>query len=131
MNLLDHQMKMAQSKRMLGRHIWGQFLKTTKFGRLMEQCELILQQFHAVIFRSVEGLTVRGCPRLMVDVSDVQYITSPAFDKWTRKNENADKYAEIRGRLSRLDIEAEGNYQRYHSIYITQTNITIYYLNFR
>jgi len=53
-------------------------------------------------------MTIRGCPRLIIDISDCQYIPSGAFEKWVRKCEDSDKYYQIRGRMQDLDVETQG-----------------------
>ena len=105
-------MKIIESKRVIGRHLMSQFCKQTAFGRLVEQLEYIIQQFHHVFFRGVEGMTVKGSPRLILDISDVTYNTSGAFEKWTRKCEENDRYVQIRSRMNDLDVECQGRLRK-------------------
>lgn len=114
MCLLGSQMKMMQSKRLIGRHLMSQFCKQTRFGRLVEQIEFIAQQYHNVFFRGIEGMSIKGTPRLILDLSDVTYTTSGAFEKWTRKTEESEKYLQIRGRMQSLDVECQGKVQILH-----------------
>ena len=106
--LMAEQIKMKESKRLIGRHIMSQFCKQTPFGKIVEQLEFAVQQFHNVFYRSCEGMTVRGTPRLILDISDCSYIPSGAFEKWTRKCEDSEKYFQIRGRMQDLDVECQG-----------------------
>ena len=58
MYLLGEQMKMIESKRLIGRHLLGQFCKQTNFGKIVEQLEYLLQQYHNVFFRSFPRKTI-------------------------------------------------------------------------
>ena len=108
MILLGEQMRLNETRRMIGRHLLGQFCKHTKFGRIVEQLEYLMQQYHNIFYRSFEGMTVRGCPRLILDISDVQYLTNGAFEKWTRKNPDSERYFATRGRMQDIDAEMQG-----------------------
>ena len=108
MYLLGEQMRLMESKRLIGRHLLGQFCKQTNFGKMVEQLEYLLQQYHNIFFRSFEGMTTRGAPRLILDISDVQYLTNGAYEKWTRKCSESEKYLSIRGRMQDLDSEMQG-----------------------
>ena len=108
MYIMGEQIRLMESKRLIGRHLMSQFCKQTKFGFLVEQLEYCIQQYHNVFYRSQEGMTIRGCPRLIIDISDCQYIPSGAFEKWVRKCEDSDKYYQIRGRMQDLDVETQG-----------------------
>ena len=118
MYLLGDQIKLMEAKRQIGRHLMSQFCKQTPFGPIVQQIEFLAQQFHNVFYRGTEGMTVRGAPRLILDISDCTYVPSGAYEKWTRKCDESDKYFSIRGRMQNLDVECQGMIQNEYNVYI-------------
>ena len=86
-----------------------QFAKCSKFGPILMQLELLVQQFHQIFFNGFEGITIRGTPKLCIDVSDVQYIVGGAFNKSMRKSADEEKYFGTRGRVKEEDAEVSGS----------------------
>ena len=72
------------------------------------QLEMLMQQFHQIFFNGFEGITIRGTPKLSIDVTDVQYIVGGAFNKAMRKSADEEKYFYARSRAKEEDSEATG-----------------------
>ena len=108
MAILGEQMRINESRKCLGRHLVAQFSKQTKFGPIISQLEFLMQQYHNLLFRAIPGITVKGAPRLILDCSECNYIFSGAHEKWSKKNEESDKYVSIRARMKDLDSEEQG-----------------------
>ena len=108
MGLMVDQMRQEKCRRMLEQQMMAQFIKCTKFGTLVRQLELIVQQFHHIFFNSFDGITVRGTPKISIDCSDVQYQVGGLFQKTMRKSADEDKYYAARARARDEDCEASG-----------------------
>ena len=110
MQLMIEQMRIISCRRILCQQLMTQFCRITKFGRLVEQLEMLIQQFHSAFYHGVGGISFRGLPRLVIDTSDVVYHCGGAFHKWQRKENGASgKYAATKSRIRDLDIEISGN----------------------
>ena len=109
MALMIEQMRIIHCRQILCQQLMTQFCRVTKFGRLVQQVEMLMQQFHSAFFHGVGGVTFRGLPKLVIDTSDVVYHCGGAFHKWQRKeNGNSGKYAAAKSRIRDLDIEVSG-----------------------
>ena len=108
MTLMIEQMRQEKCRRMLEQQMMAQFIKCTKFGTMMRQLELILQQFHQIFFNSFDGITIRGTPKISIDCSDVQYQVGGLFQKTMRKSPDEDKYYAARSRAREEDCDASG-----------------------
>ena len=109
MQLMLEQMRIIQCRKLLSQQLMTQFCKITKFGRLVQQVEMLIQQFHSAFYHGVGGISFRGLPRLTIDTSDVVYHCGGAFHKWQRKeNGNSGRYAAARARVKDLDVEVSG-----------------------
>ena len=76
---------------------------------MIEQLEMLMQQFHSAFYNGIGGISFRGLPRLVIDTSEVVYHCSGAFHKWQRKeNGTSGKYAAAKSRIRDLDIEVSG-----------------------
>lgn len=113
MMLMAEQIRIINCRKILNQQLMAQFCKITKFGRLISQCELLIQQFHSTFYNGLPGISFRGLPKLVIDTSEVTYNTSGAFHKWQRKeNGTSGKYAATRSRIKDLEVEAQGKNQK-------------------
>ena len=108
MTLMIEQMRNEKCRRMLGQQMLVQFIKCTKFGPMVRQLELLLQQFHNTFFNSIGGITIRGTPKISIDVGDVQYQLGGLFQKTMRKSAEEERYFAARSRARDEDCEAAG-----------------------
>ena len=108
MTLMIEQMRNEKCRKMLAQQMMTQFIKCTKFGPIIKQLELIVQQFHQIFFNGVNGITIRGTPKISIDVSDVQYQVGGLFQKTMRRSPEEDKYFAARSRVKDEDCETSG-----------------------
>ena len=101
-------MKIAKCRKTLGEQMMSQFRKITKFGRLIGQIELLCQQYHGIFMNGLTGVTYKGAPKLVLDLSEVSYNFGGAFTKWNRKSSTIEKYQRAKARSKDLDIESAG-----------------------
>ena len=67
-----------------------------------------MQQFHQTFFHGISGITIRGTPKITIDVGDVQYQLGGLFQKTMRKSPEGDKYFAARARARDEDCESAG-----------------------
>ena len=108
MALMIEQIRIQRCRKMLGQQMTTQFIKCTRFGRLFQQMEMLLQQFHNSFYNGFAGVTIKGTPKLVLDVGDVQYNVSGAFHKQMRKSPSDDKYCAARARVKEEEVESSG-----------------------
>ena len=108
MALLLEQMKVTKCRKTLGDQMMTQFRKMTEFGRLLNQIELLCQQFHGVFVNGMTGVNCNGTPKLTLDLSEVSYTFGGAFTKWNRKSPTINKYLRAKNRAKELDVESSG-----------------------
>ena len=87
-----------------------QFRKMTSFGRILNQLELLCQQFHGIFVNGLTGVTFKGTPKLSLDLSEVNYSFGGAFTKWNRKSDNLSRFLRAKNRMKELDVESAGKY---------------------
>ena len=99
---------MERCRKMLGHQLMTQFQKCTKFGPIILQLELLVQQFHQLFFSGFTGVSVKGTPKITIDCSDVVYQIGGAFNKSMRKSSDDDRYFGTRSRVRDEDAESAG-----------------------
>ena len=109
MQLMVEQMRVLHCRKILNQQLMSQFCQITKFGRLVQQLEMLFQQFHAAFYHGIGGVSFRGLPKLTIDTADVTYYCGGTFHKWQRKeNGTSGRYAAARARVRDLDVESAG-----------------------
>ena len=116
MSLMLEQMRLDRCRKMLGQQLMTQFQKCTKYGPILLQLEMLVQQFHQLFFGSFTGVSVKGTPKITIDCSDVVYQIGGAFNKSMRKSADDDRYFAARSRVRDEDAEAAG------TVFITKTS---------
>ena len=126
MQLMVEQMRILHCRKILNQQLMSQFCQITKFGRLVQQLEMLFQQFHAAFYHGIGGVSFRGLPKLTIDTTDVTYYCGGAFHKWQRKeNGTSGRYAAARARVRDLDVESAGMVLLLHLNYKIQKLLSV------
>merc|ERR1711911_565888 len=106
-------MRIIRCRKTLGDQMMSQFRKMTKFGRILNQMELLCQQYHGVFMNGLTGVSFKGLPKLTLDLSEVSYSFGGAFTKWNRKSATIEKYLRAKNRAKDVDAESSGKVAKY------------------
>ena len=80
MNLTRHSARLHQSRKLIEDEMLTAFRASTKYTRLFNQLEDIMQQFYvAFMDNRHQGLSSNGLPKLKIDFSDVRFKTKGKY----------------------------------------------------